>query len=157
LQGEKLDVNGIGWMDHQWTNSLGHGGWDWFAVQFDNNTELVFWRIVNSDESIRSYDLTIMFPDNSVYHTRKLVLEKMDSWVSPESGREYGVLWRVREQASGLDLVLKARRSQQEIRMFETLSIPTFHFWEGRTTVSGYLDGKAVSGVGYTELVRLFS
>jgi predicted secreted hydrolase len=157
LQGEKLDVDGIGWMDHQWMNSLGQGGWDWFAVQLENNVELVFWRIVNPDESVRSYDLTIMFSDNSVYHTRKLVLDRLDSWVSPESGREYGVLWGVREQARGLDLKIKARHSEQEIRMFETLSIPYFYFWEGRTTVSGYLDGKAVSGVGYAELVRLFS
>jgi predicted secreted hydrolase len=101
--------------------------------------------------------MTIMFSDNSVYHTRKLVLERLDSWVSPESGREYGILWRVREKARGLDLQIKARHSEQEIRMFEMLSIPSFYFWEGRTTVSGYLDGKAVSGVGYTELVRLLS
>jgi predicted secreted hydrolase len=96
-----------------------------------------------------------MFSDNSVYHTRKIVLERLDSWISPKSGKEYGVLWRVREQARGLDLVLRARHAQQEIRMFESLSIPTFHFWEGRTTISGYLDGEAVSGVGYSEQVRL--
>jgi predicted secreted hydrolase len=155
LQGEKLDVDGIGWMDHQWLNSLGQGGWDWFTVQLDNNTELVFWRIVNPDESVRSYDLAIMLPDNSVYHTRELELERLDSWVSPESGREYGVHWRVREKARGLDLLLRARRAQQEIRMFETVSIPTFDFWEGRTIVSGQLDGKVVSGIGYAELVRL--
>ena len=155
LAGKKLDVEGIGWMDHQWMESVGQGGWDWFAAQLDNDTEMVFWRIVNPDESVKSCDLTIMFSDSSVYHTRDLVLEKMDSWVSPKSGREYGVLWRVREKARGLDLVLRARHAQQEIPMFESLSIPTFHFWEGRTTVSGYLDGKAVSGVGYAELVRL--
>jgi len=155
LAGKKLDVEGIGWMDHQWMESVGQGGWDWFAAQLDNDTEMVFWRIVNPDESVKSCDLTIMFSDSSVYHTRDLVLEKMDSWVSPKSGREYGVLWRVREKARGLDLVLRARHAQQEIPMFESLSIPTFHFWEGRTTVSGYLDGKAVSGVGYAELVQL--
>jgi predicted secreted hydrolase len=173
VQGQKLDVNGIGWMDHQWANSLSQGardwfaiqldnnielgqeGWDWFAVQLDNNTELVFWRIVNPDGSIRLYDLTIMFPDNSIYYTRKLTLEKLDSWVSPESGREYGVLWRVQQKARGLDLQIEARRREQEIRMFKALSVPSFYFWEGRTSVSGYLDGKAVSGVGYTELVRL--
>jgi predicted secreted hydrolase len=116
---------------------------------------MVFWRIVNPDESVKSCDLTIMLPDNSVYHTRKLVIERLDSWVSPESGREYGVLWRVREKDRGLDLQIEARRREQEIRMFETLSIPFFCFWEGRTTVSGYLDGKAVSGVGYAEMVRL--
>ncbi len=155
LAGEKLEVEGLGWMDHQWINSLGQGGWDWFAVQLDNDTEIVFWRIVNPDESVRSQDLTIMLSDNSVYHTRDLVLEKADSWVSPKSGGEYGVLWRVREKGRGLDLVLRARHAQQEVRMFESLSIPTFHFWEGRTTVSGTLDGQAVSGIGYAELVRL--
>ncbi len=155
LEGQKLEVDGTGWMDHQWTNSLGQGGWDWFAVQLDNNAELVFWRIVNPDESVRSYDLTAMFSDNSVYHTSEIALEKLESWVSPESGEEYGVVWRVREQARGLDLVLRARHAQQEIRMFESLSVPTFHFWEGRATVSGSLDGKPVSGVGYSEQVRL--
>jgi predicted secreted hydrolase len=173
LQGDKLDVNGIGWMDHLWTTSLvqedmdrfavqlgkktslSQGGWDWFAVQLDNNTELVFWRIVRPDESIMSYDLTIMFPDDSIYNTRKLTLDKLDSWVSPESGREYGVLWRVRQKARGLDLQIEAWSREQEIRILDELSIPLFCFWEGRTSVSGYLDGKAVSGVGYTELVRL--
>lgn len=155
IAGTKLDVEGIGWMDHQWINSVGQGGWDWFAVQLDNDTEIVFWHIVKPDESVKSCDLTILFPDNSVYHTRDLLLEKMDSWVSPKSGREYGILWRVREKARGLDLLLRARHAQQEIRMFESLSIPTFHFWEGRTTVSGSLDGEAVSGMGYAELVRL--
>ena len=111
LKAEKLDVNGIGWMDHQWINSLGRGGWDWFAVQLDNNIELVVWRIVNPDESVRSYDLTIMFSDTAVYHTRKLSLEKLDSWVSPESSKEYGVLWRVRERARGLDLQIVWKRA----------------------------------------------
>jgi len=155
IQGRQLDVTGIGWMDHQWINFLGRGGWDWFAVQLDNNTELVFWRIVKPDESVKSYDLTIMWPDGSVRHTRKIVLERLDSWVSPQTGREYGVAWRVREKARGLDLVLRARHAQQEIRMFDSLAVPTFNFWEGRTTVSGYLDGETVSGIGYSEQVRL--
>jgi predicted secreted hydrolase len=60
-----------------------------------------------------------------------------------------------RLKAKGLIDLAGKKLDQQEILMFESLSIPTFHFWEGRTTVSGYLDGKAVSGVGYAELVRL--
>jgi predicted secreted hydrolase len=91
----------------------------------------------------------------SVYHARYLMLEKLESWVSPQSGKEYGTRWRIREQARGMDLEVKARHAQQEIRMFETLSIPLFHFWEGRTAVFGHMDGKAVSGIGYAESVRL--
>jgi predicted secreted hydrolase len=154
LSGRMIDVEGIGMMDHQWMNYMGKGGWDWFCVQLENETEIVFWRIVNPDESVKSRDLTIMFPDNSVHHTRDLVLERMDSWVSPESGREYGVLWRVREEVHDLDLEIRARYAQQEIRMFEALSGPTFPFWEGSMAVSGHLGGEAVCGTGCAELVR---
>lgn len=154
LPGSKLDVEGIGWMDHQWMRSLGQGGWDWFAAQLDNDTEIVFWRIVNPDESVKSSDLTILFPDNSAYHTRELTLERLDSWTSPDSGREYGICWRVREKNHGLDLVIDARYARQEVSMFETLSVPAFHFWEGVTKAYGRLDDEVVSGIGYAELVR---
>jgi predicted secreted hydrolase len=157
LSGDKLKVEGTGWMDHQWMQSLGEGGWDWFAVQLDNNTEVVFWHIVNPNESIKSCDLTVMLPDNSIYHTKDFVLERLGTWVSPQSGREYGTIWRVQGKAYDLDLQIKARHVQQEIRIFESLSTPNFHFWEGVMSVSGRLDGKSVSGISYTELVRLSS
>jgi len=154
LSGRTIDVEGVGWMDHQWMESMAEKGWDWFSIQLDNDTEIIFWQIVNPDESLKSRDLTIMFPDNSVDHTRDVLLERMASWVSPESGREYGVLWRVREETHDLDLEIRARYAQQEIRMFEALSVPTFPFWEGNMTVSGRLGGEAVSGTGYAEIVR---
>ena len=155
LQGQLIDVTGIGWMDHQWMDSMSGMGWEWFSAQLDNDTELIFWQIVNPDESIESLDLTIMFPDNSIYHTGDLELEKLSSWISPQSGREYGINWRVREKDRDLDLELIAHYPEQEIKVFE---VPTmglgFYFWEGAMTVAGQLDGEAVSGVGYAELVR---
>jgi len=153
LSGRTIDVKGTGWMDHQWMDSLGQGGWDWFSVQLDNDSEVIFWQIVNPDGLVESFDLTIMFADNSVYHTRDITLEKMDSWVSPETGNEYGVLWGVREETNDLDLEIRARYSEQEIIVFAA-PVVTFAFWEGGTTVSGYLRGEAVSGTGYAELVQ---
>lgn len=155
ISGRVIDVQGVGWMDHQWMTYLGKGGWDWFAVQLDNDEELVFWHIVNPDESIKSKDFTVMFADHAIYHTRDFTLEKMDSWVSPKTGREYTLIWRVRKEALGLDLIIRAECAQQEISLFESLSIPVFPFWEGRTSVTGRLEGKTVTGKGYTEQVRL--
>ncbi len=155
LPGRLVDVEGLGVMDHQWTNYIGKGGWDWFSIQLDNNTEIVFWRIVDPDESVKSRDLAIMFPDSSIYHSNRFALERMDSWVSPNSGTEYGVVWRVREETRDLDLEIRARYHQQEVRMLEDMAGPTFSFWEGNMAVSGRLDGEAVSGIGYTELVRV--
>jgi predicted secreted hydrolase len=154
LSGRTVDVEGLGVMDHQWMNYMGEGGWNWFCVQLDNNTEIVLWHIVNLDESLKSRDLTVMFPDGSIYHSRDFVLEKVDSWISPETGRGYGILWRVRENTRDLDLEIRAPYPQQEIRLFENQSLSTFPFWEGNMVVSGRLDGETVSGIGYAEIVR---
>ncbi len=155
LSGTVIDVEGSGWIDHQWMDSLSERGWDWFSVQLDNNTEVIFWQIVNTDETIESRDLTIMFPDNSVYHTRDIDMERVDSWVSPETGNEYGTIWRVREDAHDLDLEIRVRYPEQEVRVLEDFEGMDFDFWEGGTTVSGYLAGEDVTGTGYAELVRM--
>jgi predicted secreted hydrolase len=153
LAGKAIDVSGIGWIDHQWMESMAERGWNWFSVQLDNDTEIIFWQIVNPDGSIHSRDLTMIFPDGSVYHTVDLELEMMESWVSPETGNEYGILWRVREETHDLDLEISARYAEQEIRVLEDFEPMELDFWEGGTTVSGQLDGEPVSGVGYAELV----
>ena len=155
LSERTIDVEGVGFIDHQWMNAMGEGGWDWFAVQLDDGIEMLFWRIIKLDGTVRSADLTIMFADNQVYHTKDFKLEKLGSWVSPTSGREYGVRWRLQEKSRGIALQIRAHHAQQEIGMFETLSIPRFYFWEGVTEVSGRLDGESVSGTGYAEFVRL--
>jgi predicted secreted hydrolase len=120
----------------------------------NNDTDLIFWQIVNEDESIDSFDLTVMFPDNTVYHTRDLALEKLESWISPESGVEYGTLWRIQEDTYDLDLEIRARYPEQEVRVFQNIEEHDFDMWEGGTTVSGTMDGESVSGIGYAELVR---
>jgi predicted secreted hydrolase len=155
LTGRTIEVEGDGWMDHQWMDSLGGKGWDWFSVQLDNNTEIIFWQIVNPDESIESLDMTIMFPDSSIYHTTDLILERLDSWISPASGNDYGTLWRVKEDTHDLDLEIRARHPEQEVRVFEQFEDMDFDFWEGGTTVTGSLNGESVSGTGYAELVGI--
>lgn len=155
LEDKTIDVEGIGWMDHQWMDSMAEAGWDWFSVQLDDDTELIFWQIINSVGSVTSMDLTMMFPDESIYHTDQLELEKLETWVSPDTGKEYGVTWRVSEERQDLDLKITARYPAQEILLFHDQPDYAWQFWEGGTTVSGRLKGKSVSGVGYAELVPM--
>jgi predicted secreted hydrolase len=135
-------------------NYLGDEGWDWFFVQLENGAELVFWHLVKPDGSLRSRDLTYMSADGSVYHTRRFSLQKLDTWNSPWSGATYGTAWRVQETRLDLDLEVRARYPEQEIRMFEDLPMPIFPFWEGNMAVSGRVDGEAASGNAYVEQVR---
>jgi hypothetical protein len=46
LLAQKLQVHGVVWMDHQWGNFLtpGGGGWDWYSIQLNIDTEMVLCR-----------------------------------------------------------------------------------------------------------------
>lgn len=157
LSGETIYVEGIGWMDHQWMDFIPAAvtsNYEWFSIQLDNDTEIVFWQAVRKSGAIASRPLTIIFPDNSVFHTKDFSLQRIQSWVSPDSGCEYGILWRVQENTQALDLEIRAAYPEQEIKI--PVALPGFYpaFWEGRTNVSGELAGRTVSGIGYTELFQ---
>jgi len=151
--GQTVDVEGIGWMDHQWMDEADEKGWDWFSIQLENNTDIICWQIVNADGSIESRDLTMMFADESIYHTVDLNLEKTAVWTSTETGEEYATAWRITESRHDLDLEVEALYDQQEIILFPEQPEISWQFWEGGTIVSGTLDGQTVSGIGYAELV----
>jgi len=153
LQGKIVDVEGIGWMDHQWMGAIAGKGWQWFSIQLDDDTDIICWNILNTNNSVQSRDLTMMFADGSIYHTTDLELAATDSWVSLDTGQTYGMTWRLQEPVHDIDLEIKARFPQQEIILFQEMPQYTWQIWEGGTTVSGQLDGKSVSGIGYAELV----
>lgn len=152
MNGVTVPVEGIGWMDHQWGDFHTSRGWDWFSIQLANHADIIFWQIVNPDESVDSRDLTVYFPDDSLFNTRDFTLEKLETWTSLNSGRSYGTRWRVTEEQHEIDLIIEARFDGQEIGGIAFLPITTF--WEGNTLVSGTCQGESVSGVGYAELVR---
>ena len=51
LDGRALDVTGTAWFDHQWGDfiSVGGGGWDWFAVELDDGTDLMLSLVRSAD------------------------------------------------------------------------------------------------------------
>jgi len=155
IQGVTVPVTGIGWLDHQWGNPRDNRGWDWFSAQLDNNAELIFWQTVKEDETIDYRDLTVDFPDEKIFDTRDISLERLETWTSPHTGRTYGTRWRMIEKKYDIDLTIEARFDDQEILSGLPI-IPMTNFWEGNTIISGTFKGKPVTGVGYAELTRPF-
>jgi len=153
IEGKTIDVEGIGWMDHQWMGAMAGKGWQWFSIQLDDDTDIICWNILSTDNSVQSRDLTMMFADGSIYHTTDLELAATDSWVSPDTKETYGMTWRLQEPVHDIDLEIKARFPQQEIILLKEIPQIAWQIWEGGTTVSGHIDGSAVSGIGYAELV----
>jgi predicted secreted hydrolase len=153
IEGRTIDVTGIGWMDHQWMDTIAEKGWRWFSIQLDDQTDIICWNICDLDGTVESSDLTMMLADGSIYHTTDLQLSPTGFWQSPSTEQTYGTTWTLREPKRDVELQIKARFPEQEIILLKEIPQYTWQIWEGGTTVSGEIDGESVTGIGYAELV----
>jgi predicted secreted hydrolase len=70
----------------------------------------------------------------------------LGSWTSPRSGRTYSSGWEVTVPGGQLRIAPK-QLDQESNPVF-----PDLDYWEGATTVTGTVNGAAVTGKGYTEI-----
>ncbi len=65
LDGRTLTVEGSAWFDHQWGDfiSVGGGGWDWYALNLDDGTDLTLSLVREADGSYPLIYGTIVGPD----------------------------------------------------------------------------------------------
>ncbi len=151
VAGRQVDVSGLSWMDHEWsTSALGADevGWDWFALQLDDGSELMVYKIRKADGSPDVYSSgTFIAADGSV-HPLKLNQFQVDpqgKWKSPHSGAVYPAGWTVSVPDEGLNIKVSPLIADQELNV-------SFTYWEGAVVIEGTRDGKPVSGRGYVEL-----
>lgn len=148
---EIFQVSGLSWKDHEFsTRALASGqvGWDWFSLQLDDGSELMFFQIRREDGSIDPYSSgTLVKPNGDVVGLARedFEIEVQDSWRSSESGAEYPALWRV--EIPGIDLQLQIQPSlpDQEMNL-------SYTYWEGAVDATGTSNGESISGVGFVEM-----
>ena len=155
IDGETYEVNGTSWMDHEFSTSFlepGQLGWDWFAIQLDNNTELMLYRMRRDDGSSDPYSSGSFIKRNGeriALTASDFTLTPYQQWTSPETAGKYPVAWNL--QIPKLDCVLKLQSAfeDQEMRTSDTTGIT---YWEGAIGVEGELQNEPVMGKGYLEL-----
>lgn len=151
LGGASFPVSGLAWMDREWsTSSLGEGqvGWDWFALQLDDGSELMLYRLRRADgtaDPLSSGTLVEPRGDSRTLRARDFSLEDLEHWQSPKSGALYPAAWRIRVPSEDLELRVEPVQPDQELDV-------SFRYWEGAVDVSGSRRGKPVAGRGYAEL-----
>ncbi len=137
-----FDVSGQAWMDHEWFTEQLAGdqtGWDWFSMQFDNNTELMLFDLRKQDGSIDPYSSgTFIDSAGNAHRLKKVdfILEPLAKW------GKYPISWRIRVPSLKLDVTCKAALDNQEL-----LSKTGPSYWEGAVTYEG-----TNKGVGYLEM-----
>jgi predicted secreted hydrolase len=147
----RYDVSGFSWMDHEFSTSVlseGQVGWDWFALQFDDQRELVIATLRRADGSIDPYSGgTIILADGSLQHLKAddFSIAVTNTWRSPHSGAEYPAAWTIAVPSEEILIEVKPLLNDQELNL-------SFIYWEGAVEINGEYRGQPVSGRGYVEL-----
>lgn len=141
-------VTGSAWLDREWSTSAlarSQVGWDWFALQLNDGSALMFYRLRERDGTASSYSAGSLVTARG--HVQPLsaadvIIEERAYWDSADSGRRYPAAWRLTLERHGLRLDLLPRLAAQEWRA-------RFAYWEGAVTVSS---AGRPAGLGYVEL-----
>jgi predicted secreted hydrolase len=143
-------VSGSAWIDREWGSSAlarNQQGWDWFALQLEDGTELMYYQLRLDDGSIDAMSSGTWVLEDG--RSRRLeagdvILEVLDHWDSPAGGR-YPMGWRLAVPGIALDVRIRPVLESQEL-------VTNVRYWEGAVDVDGSRGDNRVRGRGYVEL-----
>ncbi len=149
--GRPLEVQGLAWLDREWgSGSLGpqESGWDWFGLQLDDGSCLMFYALRDRDGAADRYSAGTWVDARG--RARPLArgdvrVEVLGHWTDHDSVR-YPSRWRLLAPALGLDLEVHPVLADQELTTRP-------RYWEGAVDVDGTRAGRPAAGRGYVELV----
>jgi predicted secreted hydrolase len=153
LDGRGLSVTGDAWFDHQWGDfiAVGGGGWDWFAVNLDDGTDLMLSLVRNADGSYPLVYGTLVDAEGRVRNLPREAFDVQvtDRWTSPATGADYPAGWRISVPGEDLMIDLRPTVADQEL---DTRASTGVVYWEGSQVVSATRGGKTLGGKAYVEL-----
>jgi predicted secreted hydrolase len=155
LDGTALPVSGSAWMEREagnWHPNDDLYGWDWLAIQLDDDCELMILRARDSRgrPSRMSY-ATVIDGENRVerFTADQFSLECHGDWRSPLTGVLYPQGWTLRVPALDLQLDIEPVLHCQEL---DTRGSTMVIYWEGAATVRGSMGRRPANGRAYVEL-----
>ncbi len=148
-----LAVDGTAWFDHQWGDfiSVGAGGWDWFAINLDDGTDITISLVRAADGSHPLVYGTLVDAVGATRHlgAADVTVEATGDWTSPATGVTWPAGWTVTLPAEDLVVMLDPSVPQQELDTRATTGVV---YWEGSQIVSAVRAGRTLGGEAYVEL-----
>lgn len=150
IGGQRYAVEGLSWMDREWsTSALGREqrGWDWFALQLSDGSDLMFYRLRRHDGTSDPLSAGVLVSPSGRLRRlglQDVALKALRHWRSPVGGT-YPATWQLAIPKVGLALTVEPALADQELRGL-------VRYWEGAVTVRGLRQDTPVFGSGYVEL-----
>lgn len=151
--GRTLAVDGTAWFDHQWGDfiAVGAGGWDWFAINLDDGTDLMLSAVRAGDGSYPLAYGTVVDAAGAIRNLRATDFSVAVTvhWTTPATATTYPAGWTVSIPGEHLEISLSPAVAQQELDTRATTGVA---YWEGSQRISAVRDGTPLSGNAYVEL-----
>lgn len=154
--GRSLPVQGLAWLDHEWSEALLHPeavGWDWIGMNLDDGASLTAFQLRRADGSAlwaggsyRSAPGPAGRQDTRIFEPGEVVFQPGRRWTSPRTGTRYPVEWRVTTPAGRF--AVAALLDAQELDSRRSTGAV---YWEGLSELKP-ADGGPRLGLGYLEL-----
>lgn len=153
LNGVTEAVTGTSWIDRQYGNfnPLTGEKYEWFLLQLSNGMDINLWNIFTVNNTIPGNDkyriLSAYVNDSTQYTSSDFTIERLGFNRMPDSQACYSNKWRLTSEKNKIDLTITSKNKQSEVTW-------PFRFFEGATNISGTVNGKAVTGIGFSELLH---
>ena len=153
LEGAPQAVTGAAWFDHQWGDfiSVGGGGWDWYAVNLSDGSDLTLSLVRAADGTYPIVYGTLVSAGGVASHldVADFTVTATGTWRSPATGATYPAGWHIVVPGRVLAIDLTPTVSDQEL---DTRPSTGVVYWEGSQRVTATRAGTALAGQAYVEL-----
>jgi predicted secreted hydrolase len=143
--GEAVAVEGLTWLDREWSTSAlagGQTGWDWFALHLSDGRDLMLYQLRGPDgraDPLSEGSLVDADGRKTRLAAADFALTPLERWTAPD-GAAYPTRWRVRVPSQNVDVEVTAVLPDQELDA-------TVRYWEGAVDVTG-----SHAGSGFLEM-----
>jgi predicted secreted hydrolase len=148
--GEAEQVEGIAWLDHEWSSTLiapEAAGWDWVGLNLADGGALMAFRMRGKDGSdyYAGGTLADAHGRRRTFAPGEVRFEPLRRWRSPRTATEYPVAMRI--SAGAHSWTLQPLLDDQEL---DARAASGILYWEGAVRALG--EGGGGAGRGYLEL-----
>lgn len=148
-------VVGVGWIDRQYGSfdpSTGEA-YEWFSLQLSNGMDFNLWNIFANDGTIpdnSKYRILAMYIDENTSKTiSNFKIERPKYAYTTITKNCYANQWHLTSDTLDIDLMITIHSKDDEV-------LAPFAFLEGSTSIEGTIQGQAVTGKGFAELLHRY-